>query len=440
MLGVTTAIYWLILSRRWRIIYLNLVSLLWIWYWQKEAAMAVLVLTVITYLFGLWLEKGTHKLVSFRLGILFLVMALIGSKYMGLISSTLNLFYSRIPEWGNNLPVILGFSYLVFKYISYLTDMHWGLIKSAQPFELLCFGSIFTLFSAGPMERFEGFSAQLRKMPERFNARILESGIIRICEGLFLKLVLADWLAYLSEPVWTSPDIYSNFVRILAFWGYGLRIYFDFAGYSGIAIGASRLLGFTTRENFDNPYLSANITEFWRKWHISLSNWIRDYLFFPLSQNRTNQFWLRWMVPVLAMLVCGIWHGAAWHFALWGLWHGFGIAFYQMWQRNRRKYKKADIQGKNWFSKLPGNLINFSFVNLGWLLFHAEGKAMAAEIFDPLSILVLLLVGAVVLTFLKSFKQFSEYALSIRWRAAYALVLTFMFYCGMNTGFIYAKF
>ena len=440
VLGITAAVYWLIRSQHWRVIWLSLASLLWIWYWQKEALHAVLALTLVTWLAGLWLERGSRKLRAYRLGVLFLVLALIAWKYLGLISGTLKSVYSGFPDFGAKLVVPLGISYLVFKYISYLTDIYWSLIKSAKPLELLCFGSLFTIFSAGPLERFERFGKQLRREPLRPDFKLLEAGLIRICEGLFLKVVLADWLAYLIKPLWESPSAYGLQMRVLALFGYSLRIYFDFAGYSSIAIGASLLFDLKVSENFNSPYLSANITDFWKRWHISLSEWIRDYLFFPLSQGQSRRFWLQWMVPVLAMLICGLWHGAAWNFALWGLWHGVGIAVYQMLQR-WRKHRKLVTPGQvHWLRNLMGMTITFSFVTLGWLAFHLDGLELALQLLSPLTLLYIPAMALILILLLGGFRRISDFALSSRWRAIYALTLSLMFYCGMETGFIYARF
>ena len=440
ILGITVVGFWLIRSQRWRVIYLSLASLLWIWYWQIEALQAVLLLTLVTWLAGHWLQRGSQKLRAFRLGVLALVLALIGWKYLGLISSTLRIIYGGFPLLGAKLTVPLGLSYLIFKYISYLTDIHWGLIKSAKPWDLLCYGSLFTIFSAGPLERFERFEAQLDTEPQRFDFQGIEPGIIRIAEGLFLKVVLADWLAYLTGPLWDNPTDLGSVTRVLALFGYSLRIYFDFAGYSSIAIGASLLFGLRISENFNSPYLSTNITDFWRRWHISLSDWIRDYLFFPLSQGRANKLWLRWMVPLFVMLICGIWHGAAWNFALWGLWHGFGIAVYQAWQRWRRKKKLPAAKDAGWINQLPAMIFTFSFVTLGWLAFREGGGKLALGLLDLHYLVLVPLFAACIILLLRGFQLFSQSFLSPRWRAAYALVFSLMFYCGMETGFIYAKF
>jgi len=140
------------------------------------------------------------------------------------------------------------------------------------------------------------------------------------------------------------------------------------------------------------------------------------------------------------MLICGIWHGAAWHFALWGLWHGIGIAIYQMWQRYRRRRKLPAVKNPPWINRFPATVLNFSFVTLGWLFFHNDASAMASGLLDPLAWLFIPLVAAGILLVLRGFQWFAELTLSPGWRAVYALILSLMFYYGMNTGFIYGKF
>lgn len=204
-------------------------------------------------------------------------------------------------------------------------------IKRGKFLDFICYGSLYTIFVAGPIERFENLKPQFEAVASRFRTDDLAYAFMRIVFGLFKKLVLADWIGFFIHPVFQNNSTYPLGIKILAILGYSLQIYFDFAGYSDIAIGSSRLFGLRIMENFDNPYLSTSITQFWRKWHISLSDWIRNYLFFPLSQNRSNKIWLTICVPIIAMAICGLWHGSAWHYVIWGIWHGSGIAIYQQW-------------------------------------------------------------------------------------------------------------
>jgi alginate O-acetyltransferase complex protein AlgI len=152
--------------------------------------------------------------------------------------------------------------------------------------------------------------------------------------------------------------------------GYSLQIYLDFSGYSDIAVGSSRLFGVTVRENFDWPYLQPDIGKFWRHWHISLSDWIRDYLFFPLSRMSEKRMWRTVGVPLAAMALCGLWHGAAWHFVIWGLWHGAGLAVMQNWRGRKLLPGGSSTRTADRARTIFATVATFAFVTIGWLWFR----------------------------------------------------------------------
>jgi D-alanyl-lipoteichoic acid acyltransferase DltB (MBOAT superfamily) len=234
--------------------------------------------------------------------------------------------------------------------------------------EILFYGSLFSIFVAGPIERFKNLAQQIRSKAS-FSWNHIESGALRISHGLFKKLVIADWLGYFISPVFQNEDQYSSLIRIFALFGYSMQIYLDFAGYSDIAIGTSRLFGLTIMENFDWPYMRSNISDFWKSWHISLSEWIRDYIFFPLSGYSDKKVWLFIALPLVSMGLCGLWHGASWNFLLWGLWHGVGIAILQHWLVYKRRHKQHFR-----FTRSIGYIVfstglTFVFVTVGWLFF-----------------------------------------------------------------------
>lgn len=371
---ITAIIYWLLPKRTLRTAFLTLCSWAFIWRFDHKALLVVLFLSLFTYLIALWMTVSAKPKVAYNIGVIGLVLVLVAFKYLGFLSTTINSLLSFL----HTLPVFqfeklflpLGISYIIFKHISYLTDIQWGLVKKGRILDFTLYGSLYTIFVAGPIERFERLKPQLEAEPERFKTEYLEFAFRRIVYGLFKKLVLADWLGYFINPVWQHPDQYSTVIRILALFGYSLQIYFDFAGYSDIAIGASRLYGLRIMENFNNPYLAPNISQFWRRWHISLSDWIRDYLFFPLSQGRTSQFWLLFCVPVIAMALCGLWHGAAWHYVIWGLWHGIGISILQSWNSIKRiNKKKMAFVNTPAFTTLS-TIVTFIYVSLGWWWFR----------------------------------------------------------------------
>jgi len=426
-----------------RRLYLGAVSLIFIGWLDVTALAVTLALTVITYLLSLWVKPG--RLIPLLVGILAPVGTLVLFKYLGflsgIISGLLELLSGKAGLFGiGRIAVPLGLSYLVFKYISYLIDIYWGLIRRCSFLDLLCYGSLFSTFVAGPMERFEHFQPQLHAPALRPLKADLVPAFQRIAFGLFKKLVLADWLAYLVTPVWDAPASFSPFVRALALFGYSLRIYFDFAGYSDIAIGASRWLGFEIGENFADPYSAVNIGQFWRRWHISLSDWIRDYLFFPLSRLSQAKLWLGFGVPLTAMAICGLWHGAGWNFVLWGIWHGLGISVYQAWAKGRKKRKGRGKSPAKPLRVYLATSANFLFVSLGWVFFVGSGAELLRGMLSPLVLLFSLLVAPLIIGLHKLVGERVLTRIAPGVLAFYALLLTILLYCGMNTGFIYAKF
>jgi D-alanyl-lipoteichoic acid acyltransferase DltB (MBOAT superfamily) len=191
----------------------------------------------------------------------------------------------------------------------------------------------------------------------------------RVAYGLFKKFVIADWLGYFIGFVWRNPQEYSFFYHTLALFGFSLQLYFDFSGYSDLAIGTSKMFGFKIMENFNFPYLRQNISLFWRNWHISLSDWIRDYLFFPLSKMSTNKIWLLIFAPLIAMGICGMWHGSEIKFLEWGLYHGAGISIYQLWNLFKKKRKRLKRFTETKLFNSFAVVITFIFVTIGWLFF-----------------------------------------------------------------------
>jgi alginate O-acetyltransferase complex protein AlgI len=370
---VAAIIFWLLPGRRYRNAFLTICSYAFIGYLDIKALVVTLGLTAFTYLAAIWIEKSSNKKTAHRIGIIGVLLTLVIFKYLGFLGTTINSllgFFHALPVFRiEEILLPLGISYLVFKCVSYLTDVYWGVVNKGTLLEFACYNSLFTMFVAGPIERFERLKPQLETDVSGFKTEYLSVAFERIVYGLFKKLVIADWIGYFINPVWQNQDQYSLAVRILALFGFSLQIYFDFAGYSDIAIGSSRLFGLRIMENFNNPYLAPNISQFWRRWHISLSDWIRDYVFFPLAQNKTNQLWLIFCVPVIAMATCGLWHGAAWNYVFWGVWHGLGISIYQQWNQLKRKSKTLTGLSRTKAFYALSVCFTFVYVTMGWYLF-----------------------------------------------------------------------
>lgn len=365
---ITVFIYWIIPKQKMRNAFLTFTSFIFIGYLDLKAVPVVIGLTLFTYAIALWMEKS-GKNYPHTIGVIGLVVILAISKYLGFLTGTVNslmTFAHALPAFQiEKLFLPLGISYIVFKYISYITDIKWDIVKRGRFIDVLCYGSLFTIFIAGPIEQFVRLKPQLESERIKFESNFISIGFERIVYGLARKYILADWLGYLINPVFQGPEHYTSLIRVVALIGFSLQVYFDFAGYSDIAIGSSKMYGLTIMENFNNPYFAPNISQFWRRWHISLSDWIRDYLFVPLSQMNRNKFWMFVCTPIIAMGLCGLWHGAAWHYVIWGVWHGSGLAVWRLWTQYKRKHKPlARATEAKWF-QYASIVITFVFVTIG---------------------------------------------------------------------------
>jgi alginate O-acetyltransferase complex protein AlgI len=369
---VSASVYWLIPKQAIRTLFLTLVSLLFLTWIDWHVTVLILGLTIFTFPFSRQIERNNNKKIWLSTGIIGLLAALVFFKYLGLLENTWNDLHSFL-RW---LPVFriellfmpLGISYIIFKYISFLIDVYWGIVRRSTFIEFLCYGSLYTIYVAGPIERFERLKPQFENK-KTFTPDFLSEGFERIVFGIFKKAVLADWIGYFINPVLQHPNDHSLILRIAALLGFSFQIYFDFSGYSDIAIGSSRFFGLKIMENFNWPYLQPNISQFWRCWHISLSEWIRDYIFFPLSRISRNRVWNILFVPVIAMGLCGFWHGPKWHFLIWGMIHGLAISSLQVWNLIKKKNPRiAGLAKAGWFN-LFSILLTFAFVTIAWIWF-----------------------------------------------------------------------
>ena len=286
-------------------------------------------------------------------------------KYYGFFATSLANLFDTIGL-GAPLPLLqvvlpVGISFFTFQAISYVMDVYRGELEPATPIDAAVYLAFFPHLVAGPIVRASEFLPQLRRPrdPRRVEGA---RAFTLIAKGLFKKVVVANLLATtLVDPVFSTPSAHSAAEIIVAVYGYAVQIYADFSGYTDMAIGLALLLGFRFPDNFDRPYTAVSLQDFWRRWHMTLSRWLRDYLYIPLggnagSQRRTERNLL------LTMVLGGLWHGAAWTFAIWGAIHGLGLAI------ERRRFA-AD---KNWSANpLVARLITFHIVCLAWVFFRA---------------------------------------------------------------------
>ena len=275
------------------------------------------------------------------------------------------------------LPV--GISFFTFKTMSYTIDVYRREIPACRSlWRYAMFVSFFPELVAGPIVRASIFLPQMdRSLTPKW--RRTATGLQIVLLGLAKKLLIADRLATFSDAVFYSPAAFAPATVAAAVVAYSLQIYCDFSGYSDMAIGTARIVGFDLPENFDMPYLSTSITEFWRRWHMTLSRWLRDYLYIPLGGNRRGS--IRTYVNLIAtMLLGGLWHGANWTFVAWGLWHGIGLATHKLWGRNGRR--PAAERALMW--KLVSWAATYAFVCIGWVLFRSPDFATATIVLEKI--------------------------------------------------------
>ena len=263
----------------------------------------------------------------------------------------------------------LGISFFVFEYVHYLIESFRGTVAPASVPQLGLFIMFFPTLICGPIKRYNRFH------PEEAAARLDPAGVAeglgRIVIGLAKKTLVADQIAPFCAPILLRPDKYQTLVLWAGVYGYAMQIYFDFAGYSDIAIGSARLFGYQVPENFDYPYLQSNIARFWRAWHMSLTSWITDYVYIPLGGSRRGE--LRGALNRLtSMTLCGLWHGAAFHFAVWGMYHGIGLNLYRIYTRLRERWF-GPKQGEGSLAlRVLSGVFTFHFVCIGWVLFVCD--------------------------------------------------------------------
>jgi alginate O-acetyltransferase complex protein AlgI len=272
----------------------------------------------------------------------------------------------------------LGFSYVAFRLIHTLRDRQTGLLPACTLPEFVTYVLFFPAYAAGPIDRLERFVGDYRALDAVPTATRWGQGGWRIAVGLFKKFVIADSLALgLSLTAVSAQQATSTSGLWLLLYGYAFRLYFDFSGYSDIAIGLGLLFGIRLPENFRAPYLKSNLTSFWQSWHITLSDWARFYIFTPLSRSllrrkpRPSNQMILLTAHLSTMLVIGLWHGITANFFIWGLWHGVGLFVHKQWSdRTRRWYRTlADKPGQKRALSLLGWFLTFHYVVLGWVWF-----------------------------------------------------------------------
>lgn len=277
-------------------------------------------------------------------------------------------FQPHLPVLRVILPV--GISFYTFQTMSYTIDIYRGKLKPTKSFiDFALFVSFFSQLVAGPIERAKNLLPQISK-PRHMTRENVLSGLNLVLLGFFKKVAIADTLSPIVENIFADPTAMSSGQLWTGVYAFTFQIYGDFSGYTDIARGIARILGFELMENFNAPYLSRNITEFWRRWHISLSSWLKDYLYIPLGGNRRGRV-RTYINLMVTMFLGGLWHGAAWNFVVWGLLHGIYLTGHRMILRGNKPDFSWSRTFPGWAGDIVKIFLTFHLVALTWVLFRS---------------------------------------------------------------------
>ena len=432
-----------------RLIALTSASYLFYGYWDWRFTSLMLVSTVVDYVAGRKIHEASDDSAK-RVWLIVSLgtnLALLGFfKYANFFTNTLN----EIAAWASEpallppLAIVLpvGISFYTFQSMSYSIDIYRGKAEPTSSFwHFAAYVSMFPQLVAGPIVRYSEIEAQLREVEKPVAATDIALGLQFFVLGLSKKLLLADPIATRVDPLWADPASLDALGAWLATMGYTLQIYFDFSGYSDMAVGLGLFLGFRLPQNFDSPYKSVSIADFWRRWHMTLSFWLRDYLYISLGGNRGGRS-KRLRNLVITMFLGGLWHGAAWTFVFWGLLHGLYLVVHQLWQ-----------SASEWrVPKGAAQVLTLAAVMVSWVFFRAPTFGVAADMFaslvaglptDPASYVVLALIEVVALVIALAARNTWEIefrATILRAVALAALLFGCVLRLGAPSPFLYFQF
>lgn len=364
----------------WRKLFVIAFSLYFYYKSSAECCFILLGVCLSDYLLGNllgWLKSDFWRRCVVAVNVIVNVGMLVYFKYFNLMIDIVSNF--TVKEF-DALDVILpaGISFFTFRSISYIVDIYRGEIKPARNLiDYTFFLTFFPPLLAGPVVRAKDLLPQIKENPEATHEMASE-GLFLIMAGLIKKVLIADYISgNFVDRIFDNPTLYSGFENLMGITGFTIQLYCDFSGYSDMAIGIALMLGYRFKENFAAPFKAQNPSEFWRRWHISLSSWLRDYVYIPLGGNRKGVF-RTYLNNFLTMLIGGLWHGAAWKFVFWGAMHGVGLAVHKA--------------CKPVLKKIPDNfatdflfwLMTFVYVSLLWVFFRAADFQASVTIIESL--------------------------------------------------------
>lgn len=365
-LPVVLIVYYLI-NPRLRNIFLTMSSLFFYAWGEQKLVMLMVFSIAINYLGGILIDLMARESKPKASRIFLFLFVTINILMLGYFKYT-NFIISNINEMGissfssyNEIILPIGISFFTFQGMSYLIDVYYKKVDSQKSLvSLALYISMFPQLIAGPIVRYIDVSKQI-EADRKFNILQFQRGVIRFIIGLFKKVIIANQMGFMADFVFNNSGDVGSASLWIGVVCYAFQIYFDFSGYSDMAIGLGKMFGFDFLENFDHPYISKSIQEFWRRWHISLSSWFRDYLYIPLGGNRKGVS-RTYVNLIIVFFITGLWHGASWNFIFWGLFHGFFL----IWE------KIGLIKFLNKVPNFVGHIYMALVVLVGWVFFRAE--------------------------------------------------------------------
>src|ERR1035437_5612927 len=479
-LPIVFLIYWFVVKRNLKRqnCFLLVASYYFYGCWNWRFLLLLIIISLFNYIIGIKIDRSliskTRK-IWLIIGLIINIGILGVFKYYNFFVESfidlLSLAGYNLPKSSTQIIVPVGISFYIFLSLSYILDIYKkNLIANRNIIEVLLSLSFFPIILAGPIQRPSLLLPQIVKRRE-FKYDQSVDGLRQILWGLFVKIVVADELAPYVDNIFLNFSNYSGSTLLTGAIFYSIQIYADFSGYSNIAIGTAKLFGFNIMRNFAYPYFSRDITEFWKRWHISLTTWFRNYIFLPLSFTISwrikgervffikTEFFIYLVASVITWVLTGLWHGANYTFIIWGMIHGFFLILYQ-WQRKPRKrlFKKAGINNDHSLVIIIETIITMIIVMFAWIFFRAksihDAFAYIAEMvspsllkFPPLHPLrIAILISLFIYT--EWIQRKKEHALQIediknrflRWGIYYLIVFLILLYGGEKQEFIYSQF
>ena len=454
-------LYYLIPARlqQGRTIFLLAVSYLLYFNWKPVYALILLGVTLITYYSAKIIEIFAKKNFIVIIGTVLSLVPLLFFKYFNFVNdqvyALLSFFGLHYDLQGLNWAIPIGISFFTFQALGYLFDVYYKKVEAEKDFlTYALFISFFPSILSGPINKASLVIPQIKNLRPFFDYGKAVEGLRMLLWGMFMKVVVADRVALYVDTVLPNYMNYTGLTCFVASIFYTIQIYADFAGYSLMAIGVGKILGFELTENFRRPYFAVSVTDFWRRWHISLSTWLKDYVYIPIGGSRCSKARNYWNI-LITFLVSGVWHGANWTFIVWGIWHGLAQII-----------EKAIGQqkcGYGIFGKSIKIIITFLLVNFAWIFFRmptlGDACAVITHIFDvhqsmvleisSKHIFVLMMMGTLFLVIKDWTDEFAPSRLKlfdnknriIRWLSYISVIILILLTGVFDAGqFIYANY